>query len=75
MFALHPLYLRLDALADKMPQDLQDRINAARLDLNGSAVDYEKTMAAKLAIARSVFDRFGDGDIQVLNDINWRLGN
>lgn len=64
VFALHPLYLRLQALADDMPEDIAADIEAARraLDLE-DGVDYEGTMEAKMRIARAVFDRRGQADL------------
>ncbi|KAH9675167.1 4-alpha-glucanotransferase DPE2 [Citrus sinensis] len=47
VFALHPLYLRVQALSEKMPEDIKD-------------VDYEATLATKLAIARKVFNQEKD---------------
>lgn len=63
--ALHPLYLSLDALADDMPSDLRDRIAEARSALDQPAVEYEGTMAAKMDIARALFDRQGASQLEV----------
>ncbi|MEW5319247.1 MAG: hypothetical protein WDW38_010411 [Sanguina aurantia] len=56
--ALHPLYLSLAGLRRSMPADLASEIEEARIRLSGSQVDYEATMAAKLCLAKKVFDRF-----------------
>lgn len=55
VFALHPLYLRLQALSQKIPKDIKQEIEKARECLNLKDVDYDGTMAAKLAIAKKVF--------------------
>ncbi|GJP48467.1 hypothetical protein CLOM_g7745, partial [Closterium sp. NIES-68] len=60
VFALHPLYLRLQALAPNLPPQIQAEIESARAALDGEAVDYEATMSAKLRIARAVFQWDGD---------------
>lgn len=67
MFALHPLYLSLTALAPSggMPGDLAKKIAEARTRLDAPAVDYEGTLAAKLAIARELFDRQGRQELEV----------
>ena len=66
MFALHPLYLSLTALAPKdMPEELAQRISEARVELDQREVEYEQTLATKLAIARELFDRRGPAELQV----------
>ncbi|KAM6570952.1 hypothetical protein CsatA_015032 [Cannabis sativa] len=53
--ALHPLYLRVHALSENIPQDIKVEIEKAKEQLDGKVVDYEATMATKLAIAKKVF--------------------
>ena len=66
VFALHPLYLSLNALAPKdMPEELAERISEARAQLDQREVEYEQTVATKLAIARELFDRRGRAELQV----------
>lgn len=112
MHALHPLYLSLRALTDKMPADLQVRmasrhvctlckycsahslrrsiclppactlllhetpskppktllqaqVESAKEALALADVDYDGTMAAKMLIARQLFDREGAALLQV----------
>ncbi|KAL3533414.1 hypothetical protein ACH5RR_006935 [Cinchona calisaya] len=55
VFALHPLYLRVQALSDTIPEDVKQEIEQARLRLDGKDVDYEATMATKLSIAKKIF--------------------
>lgn len=55
VFALHPLYLRVQALSDNMPDVIKQEIQKAQDSLDGKDVDYEATMAAKLSIAKKVF--------------------
>lgn len=55
VFALHPLYLRVDALSEDIPEDIKQEIKIARVQLDKKDVDYESTMATKLSIAKKVF--------------------
>jgi len=55
VFALHPLYLRVQALSQKIPEEIKQEIQKAREHLDLKDVDYEATMAAKLAIAKKIF--------------------
>ncbi|KAI4363958.1 hypothetical protein MLD38_020110 [Melastoma candidum] len=55
VFALHPLYLRVQQLSKSMPDDIKHDILRAKEELNKKDVDYEATMAAKLAIAKKIF--------------------
>lgn len=66
VFALHPLYLSLPALAPaSMPADITSSIDEAREELDLPAIDYEKTLALKLAIARRVFHTAGQAELKV----------
>ncbi|PWA90321.1 disproportionating enzyme 2 [Artemisia annua] len=56
VFALHPLYLRLQALSENIPDDINQEIQKAKKELDGKAVDYDATMATKLSIAKKIFD-------------------
>lgn len=56
VFALHPLYLRVQALSENIPEDIKKEILREKERLNGKDVDYEATMAAKLSIARKIFN-------------------
>ncbi|KAL3688287.1 hypothetical protein R1sor_014596 [Riccia sorocarpa] len=56
VFALHPMYLRLQALSKKLPEDIKEEIEDWREKLDLKEVDYEATMKAKLTIARKVFE-------------------
>ncbi|GMN64331.1 hypothetical protein TIFTF001_033402 [Ficus carica] len=55
VFALHPLYLRVQALSDKIPQDIKAEIEKAKEQLDGKDVDYEATMTTKFSIAKKIF--------------------
>lgn len=59
VFALHPMYLRLQDLANPLPEGIAAEIESARVALNLDQVDYEATMETKLRIARCVFDVMG----------------
>ncbi|XP_024395916.1 4-alpha-glucanotransferase DPE2 [Physcomitrium patens] len=56
VFALHPLYLRLQALSNKLPNDIKEDIENYRKQLDMKEVDYEATLAAKLSIAKRVYN-------------------
>ncbi|XP_039000486.1 4-alpha-glucanotransferase DPE2-like [Hibiscus syriacus] len=55
VFALHPLYLRVQALSKNMPEDIKNEIKNAKERLDRKDVDYEATLATKLSIAKKVF--------------------
>eukprot|EP00958_Prasinococcus_capsulatus_P011964 scaffold1190_cov393-Prasinococcus_capsulatus_cf.AAC.30 len=55
VFALHPLYLRLSALRSSFPADIAEEIQRERIALNQEQVDYERTVEAKLRIAKKCF--------------------
>ncbi|XP_043723914.1 4-alpha-glucanotransferase DPE2 [Telopea speciosissima] len=55
VFALHPLYLRVQALSENVPGDIKKEILKAKEQLDGKDVDYEATMATKLSIAKKIF--------------------
>ncbi|KAJ9179771.1 hypothetical protein P3X46_008099 [Hevea brasiliensis] len=55
VFALHPLYLRVQALSKNLKEDVKKEIQDAKEKLDGKDVDYEATMATKLSIAKKVF--------------------
>ncbi|XP_068659534.1 4-alpha-glucanotransferase DPE2 [Aristolochia californica] len=55
VFALHPLYLRVQALSENIPEDIKQEILKEKERLAGKDVDYDATMAAKLSIARKFF--------------------
>lgn len=56
VFALHPLYLRVQALSENVSEDIKQEISKAKERLDGKDVDYEATMAAKLSISKKIFD-------------------
>lgn len=55
VFALHPLYLRLQEISEYMPQSIKEEIESAKEKLDLKQVDYDATMATKLSIAKKVF--------------------
>jgi 4-alpha-glucanotransferase len=55
VFALHPLYLRLQRLSDHIPDDIKEEIENFRQKLDLKDVDYEATLKAKLEIAKKMF--------------------
>ena len=58
VFALHPLYLRLDGLAYSMPAAYAEELEAAREKLNSlEEVDYESVMKTKTKLLRQVFKK------------------
>ena len=69
VFALHPLYLSLPALAPiNMPADIARSIDEARRELDGQAVDYERTLDLKLTIAHRIFKNIGQSELKVTQD-------
>ncbi|GJN33341.1 hypothetical protein PR202_gb21933 [Eleusine coracana subsp. coracana] len=56
VFALHPLYLRVQALSDAIPADIKEEIQQAKKQLDKKDVDYEATLSTKLSIARKIFN-------------------
>lgn len=56
VFALHPLYLRVQALSENVPEDIKQEIMREKERLDGKNVDYEATMATKLSIAKKLFN-------------------
>ncbi|KAL9361259.1 hypothetical protein Peur_044044 [Populus x canadensis] len=60
VFALHPLYLRVEALSENLPENIKKEIQEAREQLDGKDVDYEATLATKLSIAKKVFEQEKD---------------
>lgn len=60
VFALHPLYLRVDAIDCKMPPGFAADLDAAREWLNAlEHVDYEEVMKAKTSLLRQIFAQHG----------------
>lgn len=58
VFALHPLYLRIDDLDYAMPAGFRRELDAARDRLNAlDQVDYEAVMRVKSKLTRQVFDK------------------
>ncbi|XP_059668275.1 4-alpha-glucanotransferase DPE2 isoform X2 [Cornus florida] len=55
VFALHPLYLRVQSLSEKIPEEIKLEIQRAKKQLDGKNVDYEATLAAKLSISKKIF--------------------
>ncbi|KAI3984258.1 hypothetical protein MKX01_011212, partial [Papaver californicum] len=53
--ALHPLYLRVQALSEDISKEIKQEIMDAKERLDGKAVDYEATLATKLSIAKKIF--------------------
>lgn len=70
VFALHPLYLSLRALAPdgSMPAETARKVEEARARLDLPEVDYEGALAAKLEIAREVFEQRGRRELEVCRD-------
>lgn len=58
VFALHPIYLRIDDLEHAMPAGFSSELNEARVALNELAeVDYEAVMALKTKLTRQIFEK------------------
>lgn len=65
-FALHPIYIHLDALLGKQhKEELLSKIKAQREALNKlDAVDYEAVLQFKLDILKALFKKEGDACLQ-----------
>ncbi len=58
VFALHPLYLRIDDLSYSMPASFQKELADARKRLDPLAqVDYEQVMRVKTKLTRQIFNK------------------
>jgi 4-alpha-glucanotransferase len=58
VFALHPIYLRIDDLHWPMPKSFQEELRRTREALNHLAqVDYEQVMQAKGKLTRAIFQK------------------
>ena len=58
VFALHPLYLRIEDMGHAMPAAFAEELDAAREWLNAMEhVDYEEVMKAKTNLCRKVFKK------------------
>jgi 4-alpha-glucanotransferase len=56
VFALHPLYLRIDELKYALPEGFRKELDSARAQLNAHAqVDYEAVMRVKTLLTRRIF--------------------
>lgn len=57
-FALHPLYLRVDATGLAMPDDFHRRLGGVKTNLNAfPQVSYESVMQAKLSFLREIYQK------------------
>ena len=60
VFALHPIYLRIEDMGHRMSKEFLDELDAAREWLNAMEhVDYEEVMKAKTSLCRKVFAKHG----------------
>ncbi len=79
VFALHPIYLRIEDMGHAMPKDFAVGLEAARENLNSlEQIDYEAVMKAKSGFTRKIFAKHrktilsGDGFQQFLtNNRDW----
>jgi 4-alpha-glucanotransferase len=59
VFALHPIYLRIDDIGLAMPAAFAQEIKTARESLNPLAqVDYEAVMRVKTRLTRKIFEKY-----------------
>ena len=65
VFALHPIYLRIDTLLEDPPKRLVDAIEEARDQLNGSELDYDATLKKKMELARAIYQLHGKETLKV----------
>lgn len=65
VFALHPMYMRLELLSEDVPEGIQAEIDTLRVELDGKTdMDYETMMSAKLRIARQLYNLQGQQTLQ-----------
>lgn len=58
LFALHPLYLRIEEAFSDIPSDVAAEIRKVRADLNRlDRLDYERAYTEKIAFCRKLYDR------------------
>ena len=58
VYALHPIYLRIDDLGYAMPSDFAAEIKVTRVKLNELAqVDYEAVMTSKTRLLKRIFEK------------------
>ncbi|CAN6321373.1 unnamed protein product [Urochloa humidicola] len=69
VFALHPLYLRVQALSDAIPADIKEEIQQAKKHLDKKDIDYEASLSTKMSIARKIFNLEKD---KVLNSSSFK---
>jgi 4-alpha-glucanotransferase len=82
VFALHPMYLSLDGLAEggggggaPLPPAVAAEVAATRAALDLPEVDYEATVALKLRLARAVFDARGAAATAEPEFLAWSADN
>jgi 4-alpha-glucanotransferase len=60
VFALHPIYLRIEDMGLAMPKEFAGEIDSTRARLNAlPQVDYEQVMKVKSALTRRIFAKHG----------------
>jgi 4-alpha-glucanotransferase len=66
VFALHPMYLNLEALVEGglLPDGIEKEISEARLRLDLPDVDYVGTIEVKMRLSRKVFDAVGKQTVE-----------
>jgi len=64
-FALHPVYINLDAIDGKKNKELKDAIKAKRRQLNELAhIDYEAVMQFKMAALKELYEEYGASSLK-----------
>lgn len=59
-FALHPIFLNIEKVADKKYEEIEEGLKAKQFDLNTLlTVDYEAVLKLKLALLQSIYDEIG----------------
>jgi 4-alpha-glucanotransferase len=63
-FALHPMYIRLDAMLDKDQKNILKPFHAKMASLNNQTdVDYDEVMKLKWEVLRLIYDQNGKKDL------------
>lgn len=71
VFALHPIYLRIEDLMLNLPKEIQDQIEDERSHLEGPVVDYEAALETKLRLAHSIYRLDGTKTLKVTSFVSF----
>lgn len=73
VFALHPIYVKLEALTDELPREIKREIEQANMNLNKAELDYDGTYTTKMKLARAIYELNGMETLKVKNSFTERF--